>query len=52
MEKRKNMPSGIQLRQKKYLNNIVEQDHRIIKKCVSRNLPSMKGGGDIGKAKS
>lgn len=26
------MPEGIQIRQVKYLNNIVEQDHRFIKK--------------------
>ena len=34
LRKEKNMPSGMQLRQKKYLNNIVEQDHRFIKKQV------------------
>lgn len=34
LRKEKNMPSGMQLRQKKYLNNIVEQDHRFIKKRV------------------
>ncbi len=28
------MPKGIQLRQVKYLNNIVEQDHRFIKRRV------------------
>ena len=28
------MPEGIQLRQVKYLNNIVEQDHRFIKKRI------------------
>ena len=28
------MPKGIQLRQVKYLNNIVEQDHRFIKKRI------------------
>ena len=32
------MPSGMQLRQKKYLNNIVEQDHRFIKKRVRSML--------------
>ena len=36
--KEKNMPSGMQLRQKKYLNNIVEQDHRFIKKRVRSML--------------
>ena len=34
LRKEKSMPSGTQLRQKKYLNDIVEQDHRFIKKCV------------------
>lgn len=28
------MPVGIQIRQVKYLNNIVEQDHRFIKKRI------------------
>ncbi|MGY3418399.1 transposase-like protein [Bacillus mycoides] len=32
------MPLGIQLRQVKYLNNIVEQDHRFIKKRVRSML--------------
>src|SRR4051812_22494086 len=36
--RKKNMPSGMQLRQKKYLNNIVEQDHRFIKKRVRSML--------------
>ncbi len=30
----KKMPKGIQIRQVKYLNNIVEQDHRFIKKRI------------------
>ncbi|CAI8861397.1 MULTISPECIES: IS6 family transposase [Bacillus] len=34
LKKEKKMPTGIQLRQVKYLNNIVEQDHRFIKKRV------------------
>ncbi|GAA2718612.1 hypothetical protein GCM10009865_54870 [Aeromicrobium ponti] len=38
LRKEKNMPSGMQLRQKKYLNNIVEQDHRFIKKRVRSML--------------
>ena len=38
LRKEKNMPSGTQLRQKKYLNNIVEQDHRFIKKRVRSML--------------
>jgi transposase-like protein len=32
------MPVGIQIRQIKYLNNIVEQDHRFIKKRVRSKL--------------
>lgn len=32
------MPLGIQLRQVKYLNNIVEPDHRFIKKRVRSML--------------
>jgi transposase, IS6 family len=32
------MPVGIQVRQVKYLNNIVEQDHRFIKKRVRSML--------------
>lgn len=32
------MPEGIQRRQVKYLNNIVEQDHRFIKKRVRSML--------------
>jgi transposase, IS6 family len=38
LRKEKDMPSGMQLRQKKYLNNIVEQDHRFIKKRVRSML--------------
>jgi len=34
LKKEKNIPDGRQLRQRKYLNNIVEQDHRFIKKRV------------------
>lgn len=32
LKKEKSIPDGMQLRQQKYLNNIVEQDHRFIKK--------------------
>uniref|UniRef100_UPI00048DF132 DDE-type integrase/transposase/recombinase n=1 Tax=Ectobacillus panaciterrae TaxID=363872 RepID=UPI00048DF132 len=32
------IPDGMQLRQQKYLNNIVEQDHRFIKKRVRSML--------------
>ncbi|PEZ06888.1 IS6 family transposase [Bacillus sp. AFS018417] len=38
LRKEKNMPSDMQLRQKKYLNNIMEQDHRFIKKRVRSML--------------
>jgi len=34
LEEEKDMPKGIQIRQVKYLNNIVEQDHRFIKKRI------------------
>ena len=35
LKEERKMPQGIQLRQIKYLNNIVEQDHRFIKKPLS-----------------
>jgi IS6 family transposase len=38
LKKEKRMPVGIQIRQVKYLNNIVEQDHRFIKKRVRSML--------------
>ncbi|MFD4819637.1 IS6 family transposase [Peribacillus butanolivorans] len=38
LKKEKKMPVGIQIRQVKYLNNIVEQDHRFIKKRVRTML--------------
>ncbi|OUB06011.1 IS6 family transposase [Bacillus thuringiensis serovar shandongiensis] len=38
LKKEKKMPLGIQIRQIKYLNNIVEQDHRFIKKRISSML--------------
>ena len=38
LKNRKKMPVGIQLRLVKYLNNIVEQDHRFIKKRVRSML--------------
>lgn len=34
LKEEKQMPEGIQLRQIQYLNNIVEQDHRFIKKRI------------------
>lgn len=34
----KSMPEGIQIRQVRYLNNIVEQDHRFIKKRIRTTL--------------
>jgi IS6 family transposase len=38
LKKEKKIPVGIQIRQIKYLNNIVEQDHRFIKKRVRSML--------------
>ncbi|HDR7660363.1 TPA: IS6 family transposase, partial [Bacillus wiedmannii] len=38
LKKEKKMPVGIQIRQVKYLNNIVEQDHRFIKRRVRSML--------------
>ncbi|MCM3654166.1 IS6 family transposase [Metabacillus litoralis] len=38
LKEEKSMPEGIQLRQVRYLNNIVEQDHRFIKKRVRSML--------------
>ena len=38
LKEEKSMPKGIQLRQVRYLNNIVEQDHRFIKKRVRSML--------------
>jgi len=38
LKKEKKMPVGIQIRKVKYLNNIVEQDHRFIKRRVRSML--------------
>ncbi|WP_342048535.1 IS6 family transposase [Bacillus sp. OTU530] len=38
LKREKSIPDGMQLRQQKYLNNIVEQDHRFIKKRVRSML--------------
>ncbi len=38
LKKEKKTPVGIQISQVKYLNNIVEQDHRFIKKRVRSML--------------
>jgi len=38
LKNEKKMPVGIRLRQVKYLNNIVEQDHRFVKKRVRSML--------------
>ncbi|SDZ27212.1 IS6 family transposase [Bacillus sp. 166amftsu] len=38
LKEEKRMPEGIQIRQVKYLNNILEQDHRFIKKRVRSML--------------
>ncbi len=37
-QEEKRMPESVQIRQCKYLNNIVEQDHRFIKKWVRSML--------------
>lgn len=38
LKEEKSMPFGTQIRQHKYLNNIIEQDHRFIKKRVRSML--------------
>ena len=38
LKKEKKVPLGTQIRQIKYLNNVVEQDHRFIKKRVRSML--------------
>ncbi|WP_460229731.1 DDE-type integrase/transposase/recombinase, partial [Bacillus cereus] len=38
LKKEKSIPDDMKLRQQKYLNNIVEQDHRFIKKRVRSML--------------
>ncbi len=38
LKKEKSIPNGMRLRQQKYLNNIVEQDHRFIKRRVRSML--------------
>ena len=38
LKKEKKMPLGIQIRQIKYLNNIIEQDHRFIKKRTRNQI--------------
>ncbi|PGW91298.1 IS6 family transposase, partial [Bacillus cereus] len=38
LKKEKSIPDGMQLRQQKYWNNIVEQDHRFIKKRIRSML--------------
>jgi IS6 family transposase len=38
LKEEKRLPEGLQIRQVKYLNNIVEQDHRFIKKRVRSML--------------
>src|SRR4051812_4840881 len=38
LKQKKKIPEGIQIRQVKYLNNMVEQDHRFIKKRVRSML--------------
>ncbi|MDP1460150.1 DDE-type integrase/transposase/recombinase, partial [Bacillus wiedmannii] len=41
LKEEKCIPYGIPLRVKKYLNNIIEQDHRFIKKRI-RNILGLK----------
>jgi transposase-like protein len=41
LKKEKSIPDGKQLRQQTYLNNIVEQEHRFIKKRV-RSMQGLK----------
>ncbi|SFQ92242.1 DDE domain-containing protein [Bacillus mycoides] len=38
LKEEKHMPDGIKLRQVRYLNNIVEQDHRFIKRRIRSML--------------
>lgn len=38
LKKEKSIPNGMRLRQQKYLNNIVEQNHRFIKRRVRSML--------------
>ncbi|MED0906612.1 DDE-type integrase/transposase/recombinase, partial [Bacillus nitratireducens] len=38
LKKEKSIPNSMRLRQQKYLNNIVEQDHRFIKKRIRSML--------------
>lgn len=44
LKKEKKMPLGIQIRQVKYLNNIIKQDHRFIQKRV-RSMLGLKSFG-------
>ena len=44
---KKELPKKVKLRQKKYLNNIVEQDHRGIKRLVKLGM----GFGSFNKAR-
>jgi transposase-like protein len=38
LKQKKELPKQVKLRQKKYLNNIVEQDHRGIKRLVKPGM--------------
>ena len=42
LKEEKSMPEGIRVRQIRYLNNIVEQDHRFIKKKRVRSMLGLK----------
>ena len=41
------LPESVELRQVKYLNNIVEQDHRFIKRLVNREWASFVGAARL-----
>ena len=38
LKTKKELPQSVELRQKKYLNNIIEQDHRGIKRLVKPGM--------------
>ncbi|EJS46578.1 hypothetical protein ICG_05653 [Bacillus cereus BAG1X1-3] len=48
LKEEKRMPEGIQIRQVRYLNNIVEQDHRFIKRRVRSMLGFKSEEGTLG----
>ena len=46
LKKEKSIPDDMQIRQRKYLNNIVEQDYRFIKKWI-RSMLGLKTFGTV-----